>query len=126
MLTLAPARLALTIAALILGAAATGCSRTERLAGNRILRVALSEYHLNPQSVSVSAGTLTLLVHNYGRLTHSLSVSQDGVAAGATKPIAPGQSAALVVTLNPGSYLISSTIQSDLALGQYGTLSVTS
>ena len=45
---------------------------------------------------------------------------------GATKPIPPGQSALLTLSLTPGTYMMSSTLLSDEALGEYGTLTVTS
>jgi hypothetical protein len=117
---------ALALAAVALALLAGGCSHTERIGVDRTLRVALSEYRVNPQSVRASAGTLTIFVQNYGRLTHNLVISLGGQSAGSTKPIPPGQSAALVLTLTPGTYLMASTILSDEALGEYGTLTVTS
>ena len=87
--------------------------------------MALTEYRLRPQDVRVSAGPLTIFVHNYGRLTHSLAVSLGRSSAGSTGPLLPGQSAILSLYLTPGHYLMASTILSDQALGEYGTLSVT-
>jgi plastocyanin len=116
-------RTALPLAALaLLGA----CGHTETLGNARTLYVALSEYRLAPQSVRVSAGPVTVFVHNYGRLTHNLVISRSSQATGATRPIWPGQSAEITLTLTPGTYLMASTIQSDEALGEYGTLKVTS
>ena len=103
-----------------------GCGHTTVVGSDRTLQLALSEYRLNPQSVRVKSGPVTIVVHNYGRLTHNLVISQNGQWAGATKPLAPGQSTELSVTLPPGTYLMSSTILSDEALGEYGTLTVTS
>jgi hypothetical protein len=120
------AKLPLTLAALALAWAGGGCGHTQRVGSDRTLRVALTEYHLNPQSARVSGGAVTILVHNYGRLTHNLAISRGGQSAGATKPIAPGESAVLTLTLAPGTYLMASTILSDEALGEYGTLKVTS
>jgi hypothetical protein len=65
-------------------------------------------------------------VHNYGRLTHNLVVSANGQLVDGTKPIAPGQSAELDLSLAAGTYSMASTIQSDQALGESGTLTVTS
>jgi hypothetical protein len=103
-----------------------GCGETHVVGSDRTLQVGLTEYHLTPQNVRTTAGGLTILVHNYGRLTHDLVLSLGGHPEGSTKPIAPGQTAALVITLAPGKYLLDSTILQDQALGAYGTLTVTS
>jgi hypothetical protein len=102
-----------------------GCGSAIKVAAEGTLRVALSEYHVQPQRVDAAAGTLTLLVHNYGRLTHNLVISLDGKPQASTRPIAPGQTTELFATLAPGKYLMSSTILSDQALGAYGTLNLT-
>ena len=86
--------------------------------------MALSEYRVAPQSLSARPGTLTILVHNYGRLNHNLVISYDGVAEASTEPIRPGQSAELIATLTPGRYVMASTVLSDQALGAYGSLDV--
>jgi hypothetical protein len=115
----------LLAAALIgLAVAAAGCAHTLRVGADRTLRIAMTEYRLNPQSVTAPEGQLTILIHNYGRLTHNLAVSLNGQTAGATKPIAPGQDATLTLMLTKGSYLMSSTLLSDEALGEFGTLKV--
>jgi plastocyanin len=103
-----------------------GCAHTETVGNARTLYVALSEYRLTPQSVRVSAGPVTVFVHNYGRLTHNLVISRSGQVTGTTRPIWPGQSAEITLTLARGTYLMASTILSDEALGEYGTLTVTS
>jgi hypothetical protein len=107
-----------------LAIAAAGCGHTVRVGADRMLRIAMTEYRLNPQSVTVAEGPLTILIHNYGRLTHNLAVSLNGQTAGATKPIAPGQDATLTLMLTKGSYLMASTLLSDEALGEFGTLKV--
>ena len=103
----------------------TACGQTQGVGGDRTLHVALSEYHLRPESVRVSAGYLDIQVRNYGRLTHNLVISENGLAAGSTKPIWPGQTADLTLSLAPGTYSMASTMLSDEALGAYGTLKVT-
>ncbi len=118
------AKLLLAIVSLALGWLAAGCSHTRAVSADRTLRVALTEYRLNPQSAHVSSGVVTILVHNYGRLTHNLVVSENGQTIGSTKPVAPGQSAEIDLNLANGSYLMTSTILSDQALGAYGTLTV--
>jgi hypothetical protein len=103
----------------------SACSHAHVVGPDRTLQMALTEYRLRPQDVRVSAGPLTILVHNYGRLNHSLAVSLGRSSAGSTGPLLPGQSAILSLYLTPGHYLMASTILSDQALGEYGTLTVT-
>jgi hypothetical protein len=110
--------------AAIAAALVAGCGRTVTVGAGGTLQIAVTEYHLNPQSVRASSGQLTIVVHNYGRLTHNLVISQNGQAVAATQPIAPGQSAALALFMAKGRYTMASTVLSDESLGAYGTLTV--
>jgi hypothetical protein len=114
--------LALAAAALSLPA---GCGHTMLVGASRTVQLGLTEYRLLPQSVRVHQGTLTLLVHNYGRLTHNLVVTLGGQTVDSTKALWPGQSATLALNLAPGDYSMASTLMSDQALGLDGTLTVT-
>jgi hypothetical protein len=118
------AKASLVVAALVLACAATGCGHIQKVGGDRTMRVALTEYRLSPQNFRARPGTLAIQVRNYGRLTHNLVVSLNGQTVGGTRPIPPGQSTKLDLYLTPGSYTMASTILSDQALGQYGTLTV--
>ena len=115
-----PLSLALALAAL----GVAGCGATTTVAKDGTLQIALGEYRVIPQHVQTSAGVLTLVVHNYGRLTHDLVISLDGQPEITSPPIAPGQTADLQAGLVPGKYLMSSSILDDQALGAYGTLDV--
>jgi hypothetical protein len=108
-----------------LAVAVSGCSHTVSVGPNRTLRIALSEYRVIPQSARARAGQLNLVVENDGRLAHDLAVSAHGQILAQTPPLLPGASAVLTLALRPGSYLMSSTLFSDQALGAYGTLNVT-
>jgi Cupredoxin-like domain len=103
----------------------SGCGSTHRVGANRTLDLAVSEYRLTPSSAQVSEGVVTLVVHNYGILTHDLQVSSGSQVTAATKPIWPGQTAVLALNLAPGKYEMTSSLLSDQALGVYGTLTVT-
>jgi hypothetical protein len=118
------ANLPLTIAALAFAAALAGCAHTRQVGSSGVVSVALTEYRINPESVHASPGVLTLSIHNYGRFTHNLVVTQNGQRIDGTTPLAPGQSAEISLSLASGTYLMASTILSDQALGQYGTLTV--
>ncbi len=103
----------------------SGCGSTHRVGANRTLDLAVSEYRLTPSSAQVTEGVVTLVVHNYGILTHDLQVSSGSQVTAATKPIWPGQTAVLALNLAPGKYEMTSSLLSDQALGVYGTLTVT-
>jgi hypothetical protein len=115
----------LATAVTVAGLLATACGSAVRVGRNRTLQVALSEYRVNPRAASVSTGFLTLVVRNYGRLTHNLVIAQNGRPQAATPSIAPGSEATIVLQLSPGTYTMSSTILSDADLGERGTLNVT-
>jgi predicted component of type VI protein secretion system len=117
------------LSATAVGAAAiltllAGCGRVQAVGPNRTLTVAVTEYRINPQSVTARPGQLTIVVHNYGRLSHNLAVLSGSVEMAATPPLSPGQSAAVTVDLTRGTYALASTVMSDQALGAYGTLTV--
>jgi hypothetical protein len=115
------------LAATVLAAATLcGCAHTTVIDSHRVLQVTLTEYRIAPQDIRGRAGALTIFVHNFGRLSHSLSISLDGQTEGSTQPIPPGQTTELSVTLPPGTYQMASTILSDQALGAYGTLKLSS
>jgi hypothetical protein len=103
---------------------AAGCGTTEVVGSGRQLTVALTEYRLRPQSAAISAGPVTFVVHNYGRLTHNLVVFMNGRPQDSMHPIPPGGSGDLTVYLGAGRYTLASTVQSDQALGVYGRLAV--
>ena len=117
---------AAALAAVVLAAVVlAGCGHTTRVGATGTLRVALREYRVTPQDVHAANGPLTIYIHNYGRLTHDLVItSADGKRDAASQPIAPGASGSLVATLAPGTYVMSSSIVNDQALGAYGTLQV--
>jgi hypothetical protein len=117
--------IALAAGALLCALLLAACGGTTRVGENRTFQVALTEYRVTPQSVRAPSGTLTIFVHNFGRLTHNLVISSNGRPRASTQPIPPGETSELVATLAPGRYLISSTILSDQALGAYGTLIIT-
>ena len=114
-------KLAVLAAAALL---AVACGHTTTAGSSRTVRVELTEYRLHPQSIRAGSGLLTLVVHNRGVLNLNLVVSRDGTAIDSTPSIMPGQTVDLSVNLAPGKYSMSSTIQSDETLGEFGTLTV--
>lgn len=119
-----PNRLAIRL--LVVGAAAAalaGCSQTT-VARSRSVQISLTEYRVVPQSIQSRPGELTLRVENDGRLTHTLAITRHGNILGQTGPLPPGARTILILSLNPGRYLMTSTLLSDQDLGEYGTLTV--
>jgi hypothetical protein len=109
----------------LLGVAIAGCGHSASVGADHVLRLALTEYQVVPQKVEVTAGELTILVHNVGKLTHNLVITEGDQQIDGTPPILPGTTGELSVVLTPGDYTIGSTMFSDQALGEYGTLKVT-
>ena len=103
-----------------------GCGHAATVGPNRTLRLALGEYRVIPQKIQASAGELTIIVHNTGKLTHNLVVKRGTEQVDQTKPIWPGTVSVMAVYLPPGQYTLSSTLFSDQDLGVSGTLSITS
>ena len=68
---------------------------------------------------------ITIIVHNVGKLTHNLAVLDGTRQLGVTPPIWPGTVAELSMSLTPGTYTLVSTLFSDQALGEHGTLTIT-
>jgi Cupredoxin-like domain len=112
------------LAAGLIAAAVAGCGSTTTVGADGTLQVALTEYRVTPQDVAARSGPLTIVVHNDGRLSHNLVISNGGIVEAETEPIAPGQWTEFQATLAPGHYLMASSVLSDQALGAYGTLDV--
>jgi uncharacterized cupredoxin-like copper-binding protein len=114
---------------------AGGCGATIAYthAPDRRVEVRLDEYTVTPEHIQVTAGRITLVAHNQGRLTHNLAVvqfkpPQSGEQAKqygtATKTLFPGQTGTTTVDLKPGKYRIVCTLANHDNLGQYGELKV--
>jgi hypothetical protein len=113
------------VLAVSLAVALAGCGHSASVGADRTLRVALTEYQVVPQKVQAGPGGLTIIVHNLGKLAHNLVVLDGTQQIDETKPIWPGTVAELYVSLSPGTYKLASTLFSDQALGEYGTLTIT-
>ena len=76
------------LAAGLVAASAAGCGAATRIGAGGTLQIALSEYRVTPQDVRAAAGLLTIVVHNYGRLSHDLVISRGGVEEAAEADLA--------------------------------------
>jgi uncharacterized cupredoxin-like copper-binding protein len=102
-------------------------------APNRRVEVRLDEYRVLPEHIQVTAGRITLVARNTGRLTHNLVVVQFDRPLGdeeekrygePTKTLFPGQTGSTTVDLEPGKYRLICTISNHDNLGQYAELKV--
>jgi hypothetical protein len=116
------------VLAALAGAMLAGCAGTQTVGSDRTLQVGVTEYRVSPSSVRVSPGPLTIIVHNYGRLTHDLVITQGGPQGGPKEAfagnISPGRTAEMSVDLPKGRYTMASSVISDEALGAYASLTV--
>jgi uncharacterized cupredoxin-like copper-binding protein len=92
------------------------------------LAVDESEYTLRPSQIVVAAGQVKINVYDRGMDDHDLTVV-DGNGVTQQVPVKAGASAALVVTLTPGSYtlycsLFAGTPESHEALGMHNVIEV--
>jgi hypothetical protein len=110
--------------ALAVASALGGCAHTTNVGSRRRVHITLSEYRITPSTVRAYAGTLTITVRNIGTRTHNLVVSQGTVATAQTPDLMPGATVTITVDLAPGRYMMRSSILSDQALGEWGTLDV--
>jgi len=102
-------------------------------APDRRVEVRLDEYRVLPEHIQVTAGPITFVAHNTGRLTHNLVVVQFKRPLGdevekqygtPTKTLFPGETASTTVDLKPGKYRLICTISNHDNLGQYAELKV--
>ena len=116
------------------GLGAAGCGDVAYThAPDRRVEVRLDEYRVLPEHIQVTAGRITLVARNTGRLTHNLVVVQFKRPLGdevekqygePTKTLFPGQTASTTVDLEPGKYRLICTISNHDNLGQYAELKV--
>jgi plastocyanin len=74
---------------------------------------------------TLAAGAYEITVVNNGRANHDLVVEQDGNDIAGTDAIAPGGSATLTVTLEPGEYVFYCSVGNHRAMGMELTVQVT-
>ena len=84
--------------------------------------VSLKEYKIAPAH-KLTAGKVTLVVANRGKLTHALAIAGPGVNA-KTAMLAPGKTANLTVTLKDGSYSLWCPVPGHAAAGMKLTAKV--
>jgi uncharacterized cupredoxin-like copper-binding protein len=93
---------------IVLAAAAAGAAVgavSAEPAPARVVKAELNEWKVSLANDTVSAGAVTLQVHNAGTMPHVFEVEGNGMEK-RTRPIPPDSTAVLTVTLKPGKYEI--------------------
>jgi plastocyanin len=83
-----------------------------------------ADFSISLDEDNLSAGTYEIEVANDGSATHDLVVERDGDDVAGTDKIAPGDSATLSVTLEPGEYVFYCSIGNHRAMGMELTVQV--
>ncbi|SFL33336.1 cupredoxin domain-containing protein [Geodermatophilus ruber] len=106
-------------------APATSASPTQGAAESQTITATEGEMFIRLSADSFAPGTYSVEVTNEGSATHDLVVERDGQEVAATDSIAPGQSATLTVTLEPGDYVFYCSIGNHRAMGMEAPVTVT-
>lgn len=101
-----------------------GGGKPVTVAAGKPLAVAATEYRFDPKSVTASAGTLRITLHNGGTQAHDLRIQKDGQNLGGTAIFGPNQSQSAHVKLAPGTYEFICSVGDHASLGMKGTLVV--
>ncbi len=87
------------------------------------VEIALKDFKLEPEQITVKAGKVTFVLINKGRYTHDLRVEGQGVDEKAPR-VGAGREFRWELTLEPGEYHISCPISNHDERGMVGTLVV--
>lgn len=85
--------------------------------------IALQDFRLEPDHLTIKAGGITFVLKNEGRYTHDFRVEGQGIDEKAPK-VGQGRTFEWKITLQPGSYQISCPISNHADRGMNGTLEV--
>ncbi len=87
------------------------------------VEIALKDFELEPDQITVKAGKVTFVLINKGRYTHDFRVEGQGVDEKAPR-VGAGREFRWELTLEPGEYRISCPISNHDERGMVGTLVV--
>jgi uncharacterized cupredoxin-like copper-binding protein len=92
--------------------------------GGETVDISETEFALDPDSVDVKAGSVTFEVTNDGAIVHNFEVEGNGVEEALPEDLAAGDSGALTVDLEPGTYEMYCPIGNHADDGMTGEISV--
>lgn len=115
-----PLLLGTTLVAAAVGSAAAGVvAHAGRSA--KTITVTAREYHISLSASKASAGAVTLVVRNAGKISHRIEIKGPGVTK-KTPLLKPGAKATLRVTLRSGTYALWCTVPGHAGLGMKASL----
>jgi hypothetical protein len=122
--------LCLTLA--LAAAALAGCgSQAPVVVRGQTLHLRLDEFRILPGTVEIHAGRVQIVAHNFGVLTHNVTVelskrdsNGNPVVLAKTPVLLPGASQSVNVSLGPGRYVLASSVAEQTDLGMTSTLVV--
>ena len=88
-----------------------------------VIDVGLSEYTID-MPANLPAGPVTFLITNDGTLAHSFAIEGPGIDEALTHDLAPGETGAFTVDLQPGTYSVTSPTAGDRDNGMSLVLTV--
>jgi plastocyanin len=91
--------------------------------GGQTVDLTATDFHFNPPTISVDAGTVTFKLTNDGETSHALEIEGNDVEE-ETDTIGPGESTELTVDLAEGEYEIYCPVGNHKDMGMVGTLTV--
>ncbi|MBI3979383.1 MAG: cupredoxin domain-containing protein [Chloroflexi bacterium] len=114
-------RVAVAAAAGAVPAQPAGSQRATVLQGT--VRVSQKDFKLDPDTITVKAGSITFVLKNEGRYTHDFRVEGEGFDEKGPK-VGSGRSLEWRISLKPGEYRISCPVSNHADRGMVGTLTV--
>lgn len=106
-------------------------------ATSRTINVQLGEMYAHPSASSITAGKVTFVAHNVGKLTHELMIERmpikmeaagkpvEKAAQGMVDDMMPGDSGKMTLKLKPGTYMLFCNVPGHYAAGQHTVFTVT-
>jgi uncharacterized cupredoxin-like copper-binding protein len=99
-------------------------SHSQANRNDAVVNVTTQEMSISLDRSQLKAGTVTFLVQNNGFMTHDFAIRGNGIDE-KTPMLNSGQSATLVVKLEPGTYTYECTMPGHSQAGMTGTLTAT-
>jgi uncharacterized membrane protein YgcG len=118
-MVLAISLLGLGLAGVALAGVSTGSVKG---AGAIEVNVVVMDGRLTVKPTKLTAGKVTFVAVNKGKVKHALAIMGNGLAPKRTPALAAGKSARLVVTLKPGQYHVWDPVTSSMSRATYLTV----
>jgi uncharacterized cupredoxin-like copper-binding protein len=112
-------RVILALSVAVLGLVAGSATAQASTSGETTVKVTATDFRYTLSTKTVKAGRVTFVIRNASPAMHDFKI-----AGHVSKAIGPGKTTSLTVTLKPGRYLYTCTVDSHAELGMKGYLRV--